>query len=77
MDLGSKRIADLSQCQMMIMDEADKLLSPEFQPVIEEVIGLLPLDRQILLFSATFPIIVKAFKARLFRNEAGICFFSE
>jgi ATP-dependent RNA helicase DDX6/DHH1 len=44
------------------MDEADKLLSPEFQPVIEKLIGYCAPGRQILLFSATFPLIVKAFK---------------
>lgn len=46
----------------MVMDEADKLLSQEFQPVIEDLISMLPKDRQILLFSATFPVTVKAFK---------------
>jgi ATP-dependent RNA helicase DDX6/DHH1 len=62
LDLGGKGIADLSKCKMIVMDEADKLLSPEFQPVIEQIIALTQADRQILLFSATFPMIVKAFK---------------
>jgi ATP-dependent RNA helicase DDX6/DHH1 len=62
LDLGGKGIADLSKCKMIVMDEADKLLSPEFQPVIEQIIGLTQSDRQILLFSATFPLIVKSFK---------------
>ena len=77
LDLGGKGIADLSQCKMMIMDEADKLLSPEFQPVIEELIGLLPQERQILLFSATFPIIVKAFKDKFLRNPYEINLMDE
>ena len=59
------------------MDEADKLLSPEFQPVIEELIGLLPQERQILLFSATFPIIVKAFKDKFLRNPYEINLMDE
>lgn len=62
LDLGGRNIADLSNCKIMVMDEADKLLSPEFQPVIEQIIALLHSDRQILLFSATFPILVKNFK---------------
>ena len=41
---------------MMVMDEADKLLSPEFQPLIEQIVKCLPKERQLLLFSATFPI---------------------
>jgi ATP-dependent RNA helicase DDX6/DHH1 len=44
------------------MDEADKLLSPEFQPLIEQVINFLPRERQILMFSATFPITGVQFK---------------
>lgn len=31
LDLASKGVADLSKCHTVIMDEADKLLSPEFQ----------------------------------------------
>lgn len=64
LDLANKKVADLSHCQTMIMDEADKLLSPEFQPLIEQLIDFLPKDRQILLFSATFPVTVKDFKER-------------
>ncbi|KAK6142821.1 hypothetical protein DH2020_023169 [Rehmannia glutinosa] len=44
--------------------EADKLLSPEFQPSIEQLIRFLPANRQILMFSATFPVTVKDFKDR-------------
>jgi len=44
------------------MDEADKLLSPEFAPVMEQLLSYLPKDRQVMLFSATFPLIVKDFK---------------
>lgn len=62
LDLGSKGIADLTQCGIYVMDEADKLLSPEFTPVMEQLLGLLPRERQVMLFSATFPLIVKDFK---------------
>ena len=44
--------------------QADKLLSPEFQPLCEEIIRFTPQNRQILLYSATFPITVKDFKER-------------
>lgn len=62
LDLASKGIADLSSCQTFIMDEADKLLSPEFTPVIEQLLSFCAPGRQVMLFSATFPIIVKTFK---------------
>lgn len=62
LDLASKGIANLKECNLLVMDEADKLLSPEFQPIVEEIIRLLPRQRQILMYSATFPMIVKEFK---------------
>jgi len=61
LDLASKKVADLSKCKMIIMDEADKLLSAEFQPVLEEIIKLCDPSHQICLFSATFPVTVKGF----------------
>jgi ATP-dependent RNA helicase DDX6/DHH1 len=65
LDLAGKGVADLSNCQTFVMDEADKLLSPEFTPVIEQLLGFHPKDRQVMLFSATFPIVVKSFKVDL------------
>lgn len=63
-DLADKGIADLSKCKIIVMDEADKLLSPEFQEVLEALIGKCKSDRQICLFSATFPVTVRAFKEK-------------
>ncbi len=51
--------------------QADKLLSPEFQPVIEQLIAHVKPDRQIMLYSATFPVTVKQFKDR-FLNKPYI-----
>lgn len=62
LDLASKGVADLSACGVYVMDEADKLLSPEFTPVMEQLVDFCPPDRQVMLFSATFPVIVKDFK---------------
>ncbi|KAL8106778.1 hypothetical protein AgCh_023518 [Apium graveolens] len=64
LDLTKKGVCVLSECAMLVMDEADKLLSPEFQPSLQELINYLPQTRQISLFSATFPVTVKAFKDR-------------
>lgn len=61
LDLAGKGVADLSECPMFIMDEADKLLSAEFTPVIEQLLQFHPKDRQAMLFSATFPLSVKDF----------------
>ncbi|KAL8425176.1 hypothetical protein Efla_007522 [Eimeria flavescens] len=64
LDLANKDMADLRQCHIVVMDEADKLLSPEFQPVVEKLIEFIPKQRQILMFSATFPVTVKDFKSK-------------
>ncbi|OMJ28924.1 ATP-dependent RNA helicase DHH1 [Smittium culicis] len=62
LDLACKSVIDFSKAETFIMDEADKLLSPEFTPVIEQLLGFFPPRRQILLYSATFPLVVKTFK---------------
>jgi ATP-dependent RNA helicase DDX6/DHH1 len=77
LDLASKGIADLSACQTFVMDEADKLLSPEFTPVIEQLLGFHPKDRQVMLFSATFPMIVKTFKDKHMKDPYEINLMDE
>merc|ERR1719262_631828 len=59
--MAQKGVANLAHCTMCCLDEADKLLSPEFQPLVEQLLQFHPKDRQVMLFSATFPITVKAF----------------
>ncbi|OEL15118.1 DEAD-box ATP-dependent RNA helicase 12 [Dichanthelium oligosanthes] len=64
LDLTRKGICLLTDCSMLVMDEADKLLAPEFQPSVEALIHFLPPSRQLLMFSATFPVTVKEFKEK-------------
>lgn len=61
LDLAGKGIADLSSCQYFILDEADKLVSDDFQPIIHKLIDFLPKNPQIMLFSATYPASVSSF----------------
>ena len=62
---------------MLVLDEADKLLSPEMQAVVVRLIALMPAERQILLFSATFPVTVKSFKDRFLRKPYEINLMEE
>lgn len=62
LDLAKRSVVDLSAVKRIILDEADKLLSVDFMPVIEQIVQFSDPKRQILLFSATFPIIVKTFR---------------
>jgi len=68
LDLAEKGVAILKDCRIIIMDEADKLLSDDFVPVCEKLIALCHPDRQISLFSATFPVTVRAFKEKHLRK---------
>ncbi|KAF7541513.1 hypothetical protein G7054_g631 [Neopestalotiopsis clavispora] len=77
LDLAGKNVADLSECPMFIMDEADKLLSQEFTPVIEQLLRFHPKDRQVMLFSATFPLSVKDFSDKNMVNPYEINLMDE
>ena len=60
-----------------MLDEADKLLSPEFQPLLEQLCNSCAPGRQVLLFSATFPITVKHFKDKHVPNAYEINLMDE
>jgi ATP-dependent RNA helicase DDX6/DHH1 len=77
LDMAQKGIASMAHCAVCCLDEADKLLSPEFQPLVEQLIGFMPAERQILLFSATFPIKVKSFKEKIMRKPYEINLMEE
>jgi len=77
LDLANKGVADITKVSTLILDEADKLLSPEFQPLVEQIISFLPKERQILLFSATFPVTVKDFKDKYLRRPYEINLMDE
>ncbi|CAB0002305.1 unnamed protein product [Nesidiocoris tenuis] len=61
LDLMDKKVAHVDHCKILVLDEADKLLSQDFKGLLDMVIRQLPPDRQILLYSATFPLTVKQF----------------
>jgi len=44
----------LNQVQMLVLDEADRMLDMGFMPALKRILALLPRQRQSLMFSATF-----------------------
>ncbi|MBL0919720.1 MAG: DEAD/DEAH box helicase [Hydrogenophaga sp.] len=54
LDLQQQGFLDLSQVQMLVLDEADRMLDMGFIHDVKKVLALLPKTKQSLLFSATF-----------------------
>ncbi len=54
LDHLEQKNTQLSQVQMLVLDEADRMLDMGFLPALQRIIDILPSTRQTLLFSATF-----------------------
>jgi len=67
LDLASNGYALLGKCSMVVMDEADKLLSEDFMALVDKILAYIPkrkeASRQLLLYSATFPGSIEQFVA--------------
>ncbi|CAN5128862.1 DEAD/DEAH box helicase [soil metagenome] len=61
LDLVAKNALSLGSVATVVLDEADRLLAQGFAEELTRILDLLPLHRQTLLFSATFPDAVGAF----------------
>jgi superfamily II DNA/RNA helicase len=59
MDLYGRGKILLTGCNLLVIDEADRMLDMGFIPDIEEICTKLPRQRQTLLFSATMPPVIK------------------
>lgn len=54
LDHVEQRTVQLNQVQMLVLDEADRMLDMGFMPDLKRILALLPRQRQNLMFSATF-----------------------
>jgi ATP-dependent RNA helicase DDX6/DHH1 len=77
LDLMEKQVANMSKCKMLVLDEADKLLSQDFKGMLDRVISHLPRERQILLYSATFPLTVETFMRKHLKDPYEINLMDE
>jgi len=72
LDLVQQRFVDLSKIQVLVLDEADRMLDMGFIHDIRRIIKLLPQQRQNLLFSATYSDDIRALAERLLRDPLSI-----
>ncbi|MCW8922747.1 MAG: DEAD/DEAH box helicase [Gammaproteobacteria bacterium] len=72
LDLVGQRAADLSKVDILVLDEADRMLDMGFIHDIRKVLALLPKQKQTLLFSATFSDEIKKLSNTLLHNPALI-----
>ena len=55
LDLMNQRIADISNVEVLVIDEADQMFDMGFLRDLKRIVAKVPLDRQTLMFSATMP----------------------
>ena len=77
LDHLSQNTIDLSEVEVFVLDEADRMLDMGFKKDIEKVIKQLPQKRQNLLFSATFPKEIQKLASRLLNSPKKIQVASE
>ncbi len=72
MDLIEQRYLDLSQLEVFVLDEADRMLDMGFIHTIRKVITLLPKKRQTLFFSATMPAEITKLSASMLHEPTRV-----
>ncbi len=72
LDLQQQGHLDLSTVEVLVLDEADRMLDMGFLPDVKKVLALVPKDKQSLLFSATFSDEIRDLANGLLRNPQSI-----
>ena len=72
LDLLGQGVLDLGQVQMLVLDEADRMLDMGFIHDVKKVLAAVPKEKQSLLFSATFSDEIRDLAATLLKNPQSV-----
>jgi ATP-dependent RNA helicase RhlE len=72
LDLQQQGFLDLSTVEVLVLDEADRMLDMGFIHDVKKVLALVPKDKQSLLFSATFSDEIRELANTLLKNPQSI-----
>jgi ATP-dependent RNA helicase RhlE len=72
LDLAQQGMLDLGQVQMLVLDEADRMLDMGFIHDVKKVLALVPKEKQSLLFSATFSDEIRDLANGLLKNPQSV-----
>src|SRR5690606_22467710 len=72
LDHAAQRTIDLSQVEIFVLDEADRMLDMGFIPAIRRVLALPPKRKQNLMFSATFSKEIERLATGLLHDPARV-----
>ncbi|MBD3892927.1 DEAD/DEAH box helicase [Hydrogenophaga sp.] len=72
LDLQQQGFLDLSQVQMLVLDEADRMLDMGFIHDVKKILALVPKEKQSLLFSATFSDEIRDLANNLLKDPLSI-----
>ena len=72
LDLQGQGFLDLSSIEILVLDEADRMLDMGFIHDVKKVLALVPKDKQSLLFSATFSDEIRELAANLLKDPQSI-----
>ncbi|MBK6385840.1 MAG: DEAD/DEAH box helicase [Rhodoferax sp.] len=72
LDLLQQGVLDLGQVQILVLDEADRMLDMGFIHDVKKVLAVVPKEKQSLLFSATFSDEIRDLAATLLKNPQSV-----